>query len=284
VLGGAVLAVAGGFASVQLPLFGVLRPWQWSFILIGAPGLLWALVMLSTREPSRRGIAGVARQSVPMREVARFMAQDWRSYLATIGGSCVKSLLALGPSLWMPTMLHRQFGWSLPRAGLAIGLITIVCSPVGMLAGGKLAEAWARRGRTDANLRIVLYALYASVPLSMFTSLLPTVQLVLVAYGLQMLATGLGFGPGIASFQLITPNAMRAQVSSVMQFSANVLSFTLSPLIVALFTDYLFHDPAQLKYSIALAALLFGPLAIVAVAQGLGPYRVSYERALRENY
>jgi MFS family permease len=128
----------------------------------------------------------------------------------------------------------------------------------------------------------VLYALYASVPLSIITSLLPSAPLVLVAYALQMLVSGLGFGPGIASFQLVTPNAMRAQVGSVMQFSANVLAFALSPLIVALFTDFLFRDPAQLKYSIALSAVVFGPVAILAVAQGMGPYRRSYERAERE--
>jgi len=283
-LGGAVLALVQGFPPIDLPWLGVLRPWQWAFFIIGAPGLLWALVVLTTREPARQGVAEAKRQIVPVREVARFMLQDWRTYLATIGGGCIKNLLALGPGLWLPTMLHREFGWALSDAGLWLGAITIVGSPLGMVAGGKLSEAWARKGRSDANLRIVLYALYVSVPLSIVTSLLPTAPLVLIAYAVQMLVTGLGFGPGIASFQLVTPNAMRAQVGSVMQFSANVLAFALSPLIVALFTDFLFHDPAQLKYSIALSAVVFGPAAIVIVAQGLGPYRRSYERAEREKF
>jgi MFS family permease len=283
-LGGAVLALVQGFPPIELPWLGVVRPWQWAFFIIGAPGLLWALVVLTTREPARKGGAGPKRHAVPVREVARFMLQDWRTYLATIGGGCIKNLLALGPGLWLPTMLHREFGWALSDAGLWLGAITIVGSPLGMIAGGKLSEAWARKGRADANLRIVLYALYVSVPLSIVTSLLPSAPLVLIAYAVQMLVTGLGFGPGIASFQLVTPNAMRAQVGSVMQFSGNVLAFALSPLIVALFTDFLFHDPAQLKYSIALSALVFGPAAIVIVAQGMGPYRRSYERAEREKF
>jgi MFS family permease len=283
-LGGAVLALVAGLPPLELPLVGVMRPWQWAFIIVGAPGLLWALVVLTTHEPARRGAAGPRHQSVPVREVARFMAGDWRTYLATIGGTCIKNLLALGPGLWMPTMLYREFGWKLSTAGLALGAITIVCTPIAMVAGGKWSEAWARQGRTDANLRVVLYALFAAVPLSILTPLLPSATWVLVAYALQMLATGLGFGPGIASFQVVTPNAMRAQVGSVTQFSANVLAFALSPLIVALFTDMLFHDPAQLKYSIALSAALFGPLSVLIVAQGMGPYRRSYERAVRENF
>jgi MFS family permease len=281
-LGGVLLGFFEGLPLAQLPLVGAMKPWQWSFVAVGAPGLLWALVVLTTREPARQGVVGAAPRSVPVREVARFMAADWRTYLATIGGTCIKSLLALGPALWMPTMLHREFAWTLPRAGVTLGIITIVCSPIGMIAGGKLSEAWARKGRSDANLRIVLYALLAAVPLSILTPLLPGAMLVLAGYALQMLVTGLGFGPGIASFQVVTPNAMRAQVGSVTQFSSNVLAFALSPLIVALFTDFLFRDPAQLKYSIALSALVFGPLAVFVVAQGLGPYRRSYERAARD--
>jgi MFS family permease len=279
---GAMVGIFEGLPLAQLPLVGAMKPWQWSFVAVGAPGLLWALVVLTTREPARQGVVGAAPRSVPVREVARFMAADWRTYLATIGGTCIKSLLALGPALWMPTMLHREFAWTLPRAGVTLGIITIVCSPIGMIAGGKLSEAWARKGRSDANLRIVLYALLAAVPLSILTPLLPGAMLVLAGYALQMLVTGLGFGPGIASFQVVTPNAMRAQVGSVTQFSSNVLAFALSPLIVALFTDFLFRDPAQLKYSIALSALVFGPLAVFVVAQGLGPYRRSYERAARD--
>jgi MFS family permease len=283
-LGGGILGLVEHLPPMELPLVGVMRPWQWVFFIVGAPGLLWALVVLTTHEPARRGAVSAKLQSLPVREVVRFMANDWRSYVATIGGTCIKNLLALGPGLWLPTMLFREFGWALSKAGLTLGALTIIFSPIGMIAGGKWAEAWAKQGRSDANLRIVLYALFAAVPLSIFTSLLPTAELVLVGYALQMVVTGLGFGPGIASVQVITPNAMRAQVSSVSQFSTNVLAFALSPLIVALFTDFLFKDPAQLKYSIALSAALFGPLAILAVAQGLGSYQRSYERAVRENF
>jgi MFS family permease len=282
-LGGAVLELTKNFPPLDLPLIGIMRPWQWAFVLVGAPGLLWTLVVLTTREPARRG-ATATRHAVPVLEVARFLGRDWRMYLATIGGTCMKNLLALGPGLWMPTMLHREFGWSVAQAGLWLGGITIVCSPVGMIAGGRIAELWNRQGRLDANLRIVLYALCVAVPLSIATPLLPTAALVLMGYALQMLATGIGFGPGIASFQVVTPNAMRAQVASVTQFSANVLAFALSPLIVALLTDFLFRDAAQLKYSIALNAVLFGPLAIWVVGQGMAAYRHGYERAVRENY
>ena len=75
---------------------------------------------------------------------------------------------------------------------------------------------------------------------------------------------------------------MRAQVSSIHQFANNVIAFMLSPLIVALFTDFLFKDEGALKYSMSLNALLMGSLAIVITGQGVKPYGRSYERAVRD--
>jgi MFS family permease len=229
-------------------------------------------------------MAGAPLEAVPVRAVAAFVLARWRSYLATIGGTCLKSLLSLAPSLWLPSLFVREFGWNIASAGIALGVVTIVFSPLSMVAGGRIAEAWARRGIEDANMRIVLHALWVAVPLGIVLPLLPGPWWVLAAYAVQTIATGLGFGPGIASFQLITPNAMRAQIGSLTQFGSNVLAFALSPLIVALMTDYLFRDPAYLKYSIALCGLIFGPVALWAVAQGMGAYRRDYAAAVRAGY
>jgi MFS family permease len=91
-----------------------------------------------------------------------------------------------------------------------------------------------------------------------------------------------GFGPSIAAFQVITPNRMRAQVGALTQFCNNVIAFALSPVIVALFTDYLFRDEGALKYSMMLNAAIMGTFAIIIVIQGMKPYARSYERAVRE--
>ena len=283
-LGGGVLALVQHVPVMEIPLIGTMRPWQWAFVIVGAPGLLWALVVLTTREPPRRGVAGGKPKAVPVRAVVRYVLSDGRTYLAVIGGTCMKYLLALGPGQWMPTMLHREFDWALSDIGMAMGTITLIVSPIAMILGGKLSEHWTRQGRQDANLRIVLYGLLVSVPIAILAPLLPDPRLILAMSGLSIFVATLGFGPGVAAFQVITPNAMRAQVSSVSQFSTNVIAFALSPLLVALFTDYLFDDPSDLKYSMSLNAAILGPLAILIVWQGLKPYARSYARAVREGY
>ena len=282
-MGGAVLSLVAHLPPVSLPFGGVMRPWQWAFIIVGAPGLVWTLMLLTTREPARRGVAESERKkSIPVREVARYMLTDWRAYLAVIGGLGMKMLMVLGIAQWMPTFYHRQFGWALADIGMIAGGIAMVIAPIALILGGKLSERWMRQGRTDANLRIVLYGLMISVPIHVVAPLLPDPWMVIGVNSVALFVASLGTGPAIAAFQLITPNRMRAQVSSVSQFCTNVFAFALGPLIVALFTDYLFRDPHMLRYSISLCSAILGPITILITWQGLKPYARSYERALRE--
>jgi len=284
-MGGAVLAFVEGMPEVPLPFGGVIRPWQWAFFVVGVPGLLWTIVVLSTKEPPRRGIAkGQKPPKKPIGEIVTWLKNDWRTYVAVIGGAGMKQLVAAGQSVWGITFFHREFGWALSKAGMLMGLVTIIASPVAMILGGKLSEHMARSGRSDANLRIVVYGLLGSVPVLALAPQMPNGYLSLAMFGIGIFIGTLGFGPGIAAFQVITPNPMRAQVSALSQFSSNVLAFALAPLIVALFTDYLFKDPAALKHSITLSTVTMGILALFIAIQGLKPYARAYERAVREDF
>src|SRR5271156_1243704 len=56
-LGGIVVgAVSHAGANYTLPLFGEVRAWQMVFIVTGAPGILLPLLLLTFREPKRRGL------------------------------------------------------------------------------------------------------------------------------------------------------------------------------------------------------------------------------------
>jgi len=281
--GGAVLFYVQGLPPVDLLGLVVIRPWQWAFILVGAPGVLWALVMLTSREPPRRGlIAGQKAAKVPVAETARWIREDWRVYLATVGGMAIKAMLIAGPAAWGPTFVHREYGWELAQIGLVSGTMTLIVSPLGLLAGAKLSERWVKQGRQDANLRIVFYGLLATLPLSVAAYMMPTAWGYYGVTAVSSFIAMLGFGPGIAAFQLITPNRMRGQLGALVQFCNNVIAFAISPLIVALFTDYLFGDEGDLRWSIVLNTVIMGGIAAVVIGQGLKPYARSYERAQRE--
>jgi MFS family permease len=276
--GGAVLGMVEHWPTVSVPIIGVIRPWQWAFMLVGLPGLLWAAVVMMTHEPARRVPAGASAKKPSISDVFAHMGRHWRPYTASVGGIGMKYLVTLGSNQWMPTLFHREFDWSLSKIGLLQGSITIISAPIGMLCGAKLSEHWIKRGRSNANIVIALISMCVTIPMAIIMPMLPRPEMILVCMSVSFFMFSVGAGPGIAAFQLITPGNIRAQVGAICQFSSNVIAFTLGPLFVALFTDYVFKDPLALKYSMSCVAAIFGPIAIFTVWQGLKPYSRSIER------
>ena len=55
VLGGLVVGYASGKGNWVLPIVGAIRPWQLIFFIVGLPGVLFALLMYTVKEPTRIG-------------------------------------------------------------------------------------------------------------------------------------------------------------------------------------------------------------------------------------
>src|SRR5580704_8856429 len=79
-LGGIVVAaVSHAGATYTLPLLGEVRAWQMVFIVTGAPGVVLPLLLLTFREPARRGVlrtwSGEAAELLrpPLREVLGYL-------------------------------------------------------------------------------------------------------------------------------------------------------------------------------------------------------------------
>jgi Arabinose efflux permease len=55
-LGGIVIKFASAQGNVELPVVGELRPWQMIFLILGATGVAFSLLLLAIREPVRQGV------------------------------------------------------------------------------------------------------------------------------------------------------------------------------------------------------------------------------------
>jgi MFS family permease len=286
ILGGSVIELVSSRPDVTLPLIGTLRPWQLTFFIVGLPGLLVAALLGTVREPVRRGFATLQapnqqgrRRALPVREIARFLRDDWKAFGPLFIGTGLKALLAFGTSLWIPTFFIRKFGWSIGEVGWSQGLILLTVAPLGLVCGGALAERLARRGHADANLRVVLIATLAVVPASILFPLMSNAYWALGFIALNTFFGSLGPGPQNAALQTITPNPMRGQVTALYLAVFNLIGFGLGPFVVALLTDHVFGSEAALPYSLAVAAAVLGPVAAFVVWYGMRPYAKSVTRA-----
>ena len=73
-LGGAVVAYVENMPQIVLPVLGAIHGWQLTFFIVGLPGLLVALLMMLTvREPPRRGLSANDVQAIALREVVDYL-------------------------------------------------------------------------------------------------------------------------------------------------------------------------------------------------------------------
>ena len=55
-VGGSISAAVAGMPDFRIPFIGHVEAWQATFITVGAPGIVFALLVLTIREPLRRGV------------------------------------------------------------------------------------------------------------------------------------------------------------------------------------------------------------------------------------
>ena len=282
IVGGAVVSWAEGAPNYVLPLVGTIYPWQLTFIAVGLPGLLVVFLMMTVREPKRRGLvqkagAKAVEEAASVKEVAQFVRKRWRTFLGHFLGFAPLSLIGYGSSQWTPAFFDRTFDGF--QVAMWYGSIILIFGPMGIVAGGALADRWRAKGHKDSYLRAGLLAALVLIPINIFQPLMPNVYLAIALIVPAAFFGAMPFGVAPAAIQAITPNRMRGQISALYLFTVNIIGLGLGPTIIALCTDYVFKDEALLKYSLSLVGGFTGVWAAILLYSGLRPYRESVDAA-----
>ena len=286
-VGTGLAMIVGGFVIVNVPAFdapgyGPMEPWQVVFLLIGLPGVLVAALTFTIHEPTRKGLMSrpTAEKTIPVREVVNFVMHRRAAYGFLMGAVAAKGLAFYGASAWLPSYFMRTFQWDAGKVGLWYGLSSIVFGILGINTGGVVAGWLRSRGYLDANLRVGLICLACFGVVGLLAPLVPSAGVAMALYGGFIFLASAPVGCQAAALQEITPNQMRAQVSATYLFVANVFGIGLGPTFVAFFTDVVFRDDLAVGYSMAIAALVAGPIGTFLYWRALKPYRACYESAV----
>ena len=280
VMGSGMALLVGGYLIVWLtelgpqsfPIVGTLKPWQMTFVIVGLPGMLWALLMVMTVPEPPRKDAGTGAVTPSFAKVLGFLKLWSPAYFAMFVAAGVKSMLSFGNAVWSPAFFERSFGYAPGEPGPILGAIALVVAPLGLLIGGQAATWLAAKGHDDANMRIVLWVSLLLVPLAILYPLAPTAWMAFTLYGATLFLGSLGAGPANAAIQVITPGRMRGTVSALYIAVFSVMGYGAGPLIVALMTDNIFKNEAMLGSSMAVAAATLGPIGLFLSWKALKPY------------
>jgi len=284
-LGGLVVGFASTRGSWSLPLSGAVRPWQLIFFIVGIPGVLFALLMCTVKEPARKGAhmtqaadgrATIA--SVPMRDVIAYIGQNRATFLCHNLGFALLAFSGYGTSAWIPTFLIRKYGWTASQAGVKYGAIICIFGTIGIVIGGRLADWLARRGFQDSSMRVGLIGALVWLPTGVLYPVMPTGNLAVAMLIPTIFLTSLPVGVAAAAVQEMMPNVMRGQASALYLFVINLIGLGLGPTAVAMMTDYVFHNDNAVNFSLLIVGALAHIGAALLLWAGLEPYRRSLDR------
>jgi predicted MFS family arabinose efflux permease len=212
--------------------------WQAAFMVVGAPGIVLALVVwLTLDEPKRGGFETGGDHAIePVGETLRFMAKlpTVRHMLA---GSAVQTLFLAGVGAFHGSYLIRVHGMSATQAGLWLGLIAGVAGGTAVYMSGYLAD---RLGRIDLRWYwwLPAYGGLVSLPFSVLGYTATDARWAVVWIAVATLGNHQYSALGHAVLQNLVKPRMRATMSATALFAMNAVGFGLGPVLAGELSDY----------------------------------------------
>ena len=274
ILGAQALALA---TSLQDSLPGW-APWRLTFIIVGAPGLVVALLMLTVREPARhQGDFPAAHPTV--RELLAFLRSIRRPLTGLIVAHGLAGMGGTGVVSWLAVFLLRNYGMPVTEGAYWIGITLIGSAVVGGWIGGWIADSRMVGAKMGRKVNVVAFGGLFAGPLALAFPFMPTVPLAMALFLFYCLFYNIQVCAAPAALQDIVPNRFKGQVAALYWLVVGLTGLGGGSTAVALVTDHVFGDEAALRYSIALVpAVCFGGATAILLM-----IRKSYHYVLKDS-
>ncbi|MCP4007197.1 MAG: MFS transporter [bacterium] len=235
--------------------------WRWAFFVVGAPGILLAIVLrLTVREPPRgyseatASNAGAAAAIEKMPSVKEVFAFLWEmpSFRHLSIAAALTAFSGYGMSTWGPAFLIRVHGMGTGEVGSWLGPLTGVFGALGAFVGGYLSD---RRGAADERWYLWLPALASLIglPFALLFLLSPDPVFGLLAgFAPSAIMGAMWLGPTFSMVQTLSKLRMRAVASAILLFIINMIGMGLGPQAVGVMNDTVFasYGTGAVRYSL----------------------------------
>jgi len=259
---GVPLGAGGSFivAGILGPMIG----WRNCFMLLGAIGLVLALVLLFLRDPKRgameekQGQEKQGQEKQGQEEHAEegqgpqedLIGGNWRRIVSDVYG-IVKSTPALGWTMMGAVFLHiplgagqfaivwleRERGFGVGEISALYGLIYIVFGTAGTFLGGILSD-WYQARFKGGRVRFLAYLMLGMTPLLIsFRFVDPSSALFYVGMAAGMFSVSSFYGPAFSTVQDLTPVRLRGVMTGLLLVACNLLGLGIGAMMTGLLSD-----------------------------------------------
>lgn len=272
IFGGMLIRALTNMGPINLPVVGVLVPWQMTFVLVGLGGLIPIILLLTVKEPPRLAVTSnpdVTAEKFTTREALRYIWERKRFYVCLILGISLHAVSIYAVPAWSPTLLIRKFHAPIAQVGIQYGSVALAGGILGMLSGPWVKGMFERRGYRSASVVGMVFGIVLCIPVVIALPMMPTYGLTLAALALLTFLYTSPLGLTTAALQEATPDGMRGVVGAFYFSIASIIGLGAAPTMVGMMTDYVFKNPLMVGWSITI---------VVSVAMALGCLLILYSR------
>jgi MFS family permease len=279
-VGGMTVDALARTPIIAVPILGTIASWRVTFLIVGLPGILFALMAFTVREPLRRNLMLAAdgqAAKASFREAFVQMGLRWQSVVGTSVGMIFQATCNYAIMSWAPVYFIRVHGWTAGQSGRSLAVIMLVFACSGMYLGGFLSDRWQKKGIADGPIRV---AMISAVGIFLFltpATLISDARWTLALMAIGMFLLSFPMGVSVASLQLIFPNQVRGQVAALFLFFLNLGGQTMGPGLPGLLNDYWFHNENMIGASISLTVGCASILMLLVFLSAMRPYRTHYQ-------
>jgi len=237
--------------------------WRATFVLVGLPGVLIALlVWITLREPPR-GMSDVRTTpiaDVPAPRVKVVLNFLWEriSFRHIAFAAGLHAFVGYGAGTWNAPFLIRSHEMPITEVGSWLALISGI-GAIGTFMGGYLADKLADRFDDRRwYMWVPGYSTLIMVPFQFVAYLYGGIWAVIPALMVVSILGGMYLGPSFAMTQALVTLRMRAVASAILLFTLNIIGMGMGPYLVGIASD-LFNPTFgthSLRYALCLAVLV----------------------------
>jgi MFS family permease len=255
-IGTSLGAAIGGWGNQHLG-------WRHTFMLVGLPGLLLAiLVRLTIVEPPRgyadnAGLRVAAAPAPRMLDVLRFM---WAhpSFRHMSLATALHSVVWYAGGAFNNAFLQRSHQMTASQAGYWLSMFAAI-GGVGTFVGGFAADRLSTRAKDRRwYLWVPAGATLVSVPFQFLAYLAPDLGVALPAFAMMMCMAAVFFGPSFAMTQALATLRMRSVATSLLLFVQTLIGQGIGPSVAGFISDRLAPSfgSSSLKYALVIVGLV----------------------------
>lgn len=265
VFGSSIAFLLGAF------ILGTTDRWRLVFIVLGAAGLLPALLFFFLSEPGRT--EGQSRDeslegtSIPA--ALAYVGRHWKTYGSFVSLMCLMTIIAYA-GFWNPPMFERTWGWSAAKYAWINGIVTLPLGVSVYAASGWLSDRWTQRGRRDAPLTIMFIGALLMTPFYAIAPLMPGPWIAFVLLNIGGVGMMMLTAVSVTALLNITPAAIRAQIIATYYMTISLTGLFIGPTMVGFLSQHVYGEE-RLNLAVASIPVLFGaiPLLLIPVTRRL---------------